>query len=186
MRKLEINLELIEELKNIKWLENIGRKIEIAELYPMKKEIVFHMNKVEKKVFPISIKTINSYDNFIQSLKSIEWENTTLEIENLLTVYLNDKYNKEYQEWNKIVKIATEYYENDIKSTINLNNILKEDKETIIQDIRWNIMGILLENSYANLKKESYFKYVIFEIYKNGHIPCGWEGEFPNGKLLIY
>lgn len=26
----------------------------------------------------------------------------------------------------------------------------------------------------------------VITVYRSGHIPCGWEGEFPDGKLLIF
>lgn len=187
MIKLDIDLRLIEELKNINWCSNIGKNSNIKYLYPVNEKIIPHIKKTSNDILPIYIKQINNYKEFIASIKGINWESNTLEYKNVLSIYLNDKYNIEYQEWNKIVKKANMYFDVQIKPTIRLKYILDEDKDSVITDIRSNIIGIIIENAYRKCKKESYFKYLILELYKKGQIPCGCENEeFPLNKLFIY
>ena len=34
------------------------------------------------------------------------------------------------------------------------------------------------------LKKESFFSALML-IYQNGHFPCSWDGEYPDGKAIV-
>lgn len=38
----------------------------------------------------------------------------------------------------------------------------------------------------VNGKDETNFFEKLFEIYKAGGLPCGWQGEYPDGKIVAY
>jgi hypothetical protein len=35
-------------------------------------------------------------------------------------------------------------------------------------------------------ERQTKFHQSLYKVYENGGIPCGWKGEFPDGKLLVY
>jgi hypothetical protein len=35
-------------------------------------------------------------------------------------------------------------------------------------------------------ESQSEFHQSLYNVYKNGGIPCGWKGDFPDGELLVY
>jgi len=40
--------------------------------------------------------------------------------------------------------------------------------------------------SRAMVGKQNHFFEKIFQIYQNGAWPCGWEGNYPEGKLIVF
>lgn len=42
-----------------------------------------------------------------------------------------------------------------------------------------------LEQEYSHLVEPG-FHQIVAEWYVRGHFPCGWEGRFPKGKLVIF
>jgi hypothetical protein len=51
--------------------------------------------------------------------------------------------------------------------------------------VRWDITGVCMEAEYADVFKPGWFAAQAY-WYVNGHFPCGWEGDYPKGKLVIY
>lgn len=49
-----------------------------------------------------------------------------------------------------------------------------------------DIIGAAMECEYSDLVELGFFNTVIIPCYLNGHFPCGWEGEFPAGRLIVY
>ncbi|PGC52826.1 hypothetical protein COM14_03595 [Bacillus pseudomycoides] len=39
--------------------------------------------------------------------------------------------------------------------------------------------------SYEEYYKSAFYKEML-EIYLSGHIPCGWNGKYPEGNIFIY
>ena len=53
--------------------------------------------------------------------------------------------------------------------------------ENIITDIRFNLLIILEANYFSDLYRDAFWNQML-EIYKSGHIPCGYK----KGVFLIY
>jgi len=49
----------------------------------------------------------------------------------------------------------------------------------------WDVVGVSIEVEYSDLLKPG-FDAMIGEWYLKGHFPCGWQGEYPKGKLIVY
>ena len=71
--------------------------------------------------------------------------------------------------------------------------LVKKIKENLsIKNFPNEIMGVVCENfgtffiEYTYLDKLHPFNEKLLDIYKLGGFPCGWRGEFPEGKILIY
>jgi hypothetical protein len=43
-----------------------------------------------------------------------------------------------------------------------------------------------MENSYLQSGHSAFFFLELLTVYESGHFPCGWQGEWPQGKLLVY
>ena len=71
--------------------------------------------------------------------------------------------------------------------------LVKKIKENLsIKNFPNEIMGVVSENfgtffiEYSYFEKLHPFSEKLLDIYKLGGFPCGWRGEFPEGKILIY
>jgi hypothetical protein len=43
-----------------------------------------------------------------------------------------------------------------------------------------------MQNSYLQSGNSAFFFLELLTVYESGHFPCGWQGEWPQGKLLVY
>jgi hypothetical protein len=54
-----------------------------------------------------------------------------------------------------------------------------------VDTVDWDILHVCMEAEYADVYPPGFFASQAF-WYVQGHFPCGWEGEFPAGRLVLY
>lgn len=120
-----------------------------------------------------------------ESINSIEWENITLEESNNINTYLYKKnLFSEQEEWDFIAEEGRNFINNKVIPIIpEIDGI---NRVGLINDISWNLLHFIIENHYKTKKiiKTNFFS-ALFEYYRLGRLPCGWDGNYPNGKLII-
>ena len=57
--------------------------------------------------------------------------------------------------------------------------------KVFLDTVDWDILHLCMEAEYADVYPPGFFASQAF-WYVKGHFPCGWKGEFPKGKLVIY
>ena len=57
--------------------------------------------------------------------------------------------------------------------------------QVFLDTVDWDIIGVLMEAEYADVYPPGYYASQAY-WYVHGHFPCGWQGKFPKGKLIIY
>ncbi len=123
------------------------------------------------------------YDKAIKSILKTSWSNITLEEQNNLTGYLFKNHREEYNDkWNKQVIINRKELIPPIILILEKKNIHKE----IIDDTKWLLMSILMYDYFSEFGFESELLNQILNIWKSGHLPCGYSGKYPNGKLRVF
>lgn len=158
---MNINRDACDRLNKIKWFSSIG----------------------ERYAMP-NVKLAASSDAANEYLSSSEWENVTLEESNNISGYLSAKHSIIFQEWNKLAKEAKEFLKYElIKSIPQLNCF---DNKLLLQCLEWDVVHYLIEDTYKDKLKKPLFFNSLMIIYESGHIPCGWDGEWPEGNLVIY
>lgn len=115
-----------------------------------------------------------------------EWEDTTLDMRNSITSFLSTEHPDAYLNWNDKAKEALLFLNEEIMPTIESIDVQFEDKETFYSCIRWDLLGCFMENSYKEFNVPQHFTLELLSIYKQGKFPCGWQGKWPNGKILVF
>lgn len=157
---MNISNEAKERLKIISWFSQVGNSLSNADIV-----------------------LVNS-NGFLQSIESIEWENTTLEARNEITGVLAKKHSVVYQEWNTLADDARDFVENIITPSVpQINDI---DMELLFTNMKWDLVNYLMEDAYKNKLRVPLFFSSIVSIYELGHIPCSWVGSWPKGQLVVY
>lgn len=157
---MNISNEAKERLKIISWFSQVGNSLSNADIV-----------------------LVNS-NGFLQSIESIEWENTTLEARNEITGILAKKHSVVYQEWNTLADDARDFVENIIIPSVpQINDI---DMELLFTNMKWDLVNYLMEDAYKNKLRIPLFFSSLVSIYELGHIPCGWVGSWPKGQLVVY
>jgi hypothetical protein len=51
--------------------------------------------------------------------------------------------------------------------------------------VQWDILHLCMEAEYADVYPPGFYASQAY-WYANGHFPCGWHGQFPEGTLIVY
>jgi hypothetical protein len=128
--------------------------------------------------------------NWAEAVKSCQytgWENAQLEAQNQLTMWLHNHDRAHYQHWNEFVSKYKQEVVTPLTETVLLPYHQRHSLDVaVVQSVQWDVLGALMENTYLTSGHSSFFFLELLCIYEAGHLPCGWQGEWPVGKLLVY
>jgi len=165
--KSEIDQNIIDRIANIPFFQNCGVKHNTSE---------FHHGIV----------CIDSWSEAEQYFTHSDWEEITLEFRNQLTEHIQRSDSNIYKLWNQYAKSARKYIGDFIEPHLVKFQYLKGIDSTFIDCVKWDILNSMLYLQYAeHLSDLPGFYKVVLTVYEAGHFPCGWKGEFSNGRLII-
>ncbi|MCS6863484.1 MAG: hypothetical protein RMJ56_00245 [Gemmataceae bacterium] len=155
----------LEQLEKADWFVNVGTYIGVED----------------RSKFIL----LSSWQEAIKSCSSIEWENLLLEASNQYCERLVERSKERFNQWNDIATELKEttipFVRRKIEAVVREHNLPK-----VFEDIvQWDILGVCMEAEYADVYPPGFYASQAY-WYVRGHFPCGWEGEFPKGKLIIY
>ncbi|WP_245191422.1 hypothetical protein [Kosakonia oryzendophytica] len=157
---MNISRLAVDRLLKINWFINLG-----------KPTVLYHATQLTDE------------NAFIKEIASGDWEDTTLEARNEITGHLAKKHSNDYQEWNTLAREAQGIIDTEITPLVTNNEVVQH---VILDNIKWDLINYLMEDAYKKHLKGSLFFESLINIYEHGHIPCGWNGKWPVGKLIIY
>ena len=161
---MEIKNEFAERLLNCKWLQNCGKQED----------------------FGFEVEYVKSKKQLKKLISSIKWENICLEAEGDFTAYLHINHKEDYNKyWNDMVSMIKSEYINTIAEDIMKVLDDFEGKDDIIIDMKANIVSLFMMHFYSEYYNSDFYDKML-KIYLAGHIPCGWNGEYPEGRFLVY
>jgi hypothetical protein len=136
---------------------------------------------------PMETEQARGWEQAIESCKTLAWENAQLEAQNQLTLWLHLNDRPSYQKWNEIVVAHKDATVNPLKEKILAPFQAKHGFDiALVHSVQWDILGALMENSYLGSGHAAFFFLELLTVYEAGHFPCGWQGEWPKGRLLVY
>jgi hypothetical protein len=128
---------------------------------------------------------LRSWQQAIACCSSLDWENLRLEASNDNHVHVMDRSMERANKWNDIV--------NELKKT--LIPFVRRKIEPVVREhelprvfqgrVQWDILGVCIETEYADLGLPGFYANLA-SWYIKGHFPCGWQGAYPEGMLIIY
>ncbi|MFS0901778.1 hypothetical protein AB3N02_01740 [Priestia aryabhattai] len=163
---MELNTAVVEAIISNNWLEYCGVKTNLPE---------------GNNYSYLSNKKVVS-----KNIKGVKWENICLEERNILTGYLAknkaELYNKN---WNGLVReVKTEILPKVIDKIESQVSILGLSSE-IVNAIKFDIINIIMVLTYEKYHHSDFYTGLL-DIYLSGHIPCGWDGDYPVGNIVVY
>ena len=162
---MEMDKEIIKRLLQIDWLSNCGS----MDILDIKNDYTYikRSKEIEK------------------SLENCKWENVGLKASGDFTEYLSLNHPEEDRYWNQLVSEAKEKIIVNINQSIISKCCELEIPPHMVDYINWDIVTIAVIYSYKRYY-ESVFYSDLLKIYEAGHLPCGWIGRYPKGKLKIF
>jgi hypothetical protein len=130
-------------------------------------------------------KVLSSWDDAIEHCSTLDWENLCLEAANQYCERLREKSPSRFSQWNKVVDevkpFAIEMVQRKCRTVVENHGLPKPFRDCV----DWDILHLLLEAEFADVFPPGFYASQAF-WYLRGHFPCGWDGEFPAGRLVIY
>lgn len=152
----------LNQLKHVEWFERVGIKDAEGDA-----------------------EVLGSWHQAIESCDSPEWEDLCLEAANQFCERLVERSPARFSKWNDVVR--------DIKPTVldfvklKTRRVITENDlpKVFIDSVNWDILNLCMESEYADVFPPAFFASQGF-WYMSGHFPCGWKGQFPEGKIIIF
>ena len=130
-----------------------------------------------------SIESELSRQSAIDSISSPEWEDFTLERRNDITEHLATAHRNREDEWNKVAKGVAAYTDSKIFPRMIDAAQKRGFPESVIRQVQWDLRSYIQEEIYASWRVPRFFNRLV-EVYRIGHLPCGWIGEYPEGHPM--
>jgi hypothetical protein len=134
----------------------------------------------------MEVRTVASWREASECCSDPQWETATLEAQNQLTLWLCKHASREYQQWNDIVIAHKQETLARLEPAWALSQQEHRFDDVILQCVRWDVLGALMENSYLPSAHSVFFFLELLWVYESGHFACGWDGEWPTGRLVVF
>lgn len=135
----------------------------------------------------MTIERVKTWPQAMKAMKSQAWASATLEAQNQLTVFLSQHHLERYKKWNELVVKFKREVTNPLKEKVFEPFRQSRGLDIMLaQYAALNILAALMESTYMDCKHGCFFYHELLTVYEAGHLPCGWIGEWPQGKLVVY
>jgi hypothetical protein len=134
------------------------------------------------------VERVANWKDAAKAISEPAWENGQLEAANQLTAWLSDNAQKAYDtKWNRLVgeqttKVLAPAMKKSLRPFAEKNHLPRK----VLESVGWDVVHALMENAFLATGHRCFFFLELLTVYEAGHFPCGWRGEWPNGKLLVF
>jgi hypothetical protein len=128
---------------------------------------------------------LSSWDDAVRSCSSPQWEEIRLEAANRFREKLAKIDLNRFRKWNELIKeikpVVEALVDRKSKGIVEQYALPK----AFIDVVRWDVLHLCMECEYADIVPPSFYAGQSY-WYANGHFPCGWDGELPGGRPIVY
>jgi hypothetical protein len=146
-----------------------------------------HLGKPLSLDLTMPVVRVGSWSEAAECCRDAGWENAQLEAQNQLTFWLHQHDRDNYRQWNEFVVRNKEEVITPLTDGVLLPYQHRHGlDDALVHSVQWDVLGALMENTYLSSGHWSFFFLELLWVYEAGHFPCGWQGEWPSGALLVY
>lgn len=128
---------------------------------------------------------VSTWQEAIESCSSADWEDLCLEAANQYRERLREVAPARLNTWNEVVgavkPVAQALVRTKTASIVAEHSLPK----VFVDTVDWDILHVLVEAEFADVFPPGFYASQAY-WYVAGHFPCGWRGDFPEGRLLIF
>ena len=126
-----------------------------------------------------------SWERAVTQARSREWDDFLLERANDLGRELFSISEQRLSGWNELADELRPVAREIVRAKAGHYETTQGLPKTLDQILGWTILHALLEAEYSDIRKPTVYGELANWIVK-GHLPCGWIGAYPAGKLCVY
>jgi len=164
---MELDSDFVEHLELVPWFVNCGNPLPVTLI--------------------ATCDRASSWAIAQKSFLEAEWEDVGNESQGRLTEYLTTSHPREYQgHWNRLVEEAKRALVPIVNPAAEAVVKAHALDPIFIDCVQWDVLGAVMERSYKRFNPPLFYEDKVFLVYEAGHFPCGWVGQWPVGRLLVY
>lgn len=129
--------------------------------------------------------TVRSWEEALVKCSSEEWREVQEELSNDVSSHLFRADRKRYNKWNDVLKRIKTIVHPLVARKIQRVKTANGLSAAFDMSVQWDICSYYLEVAYSDLVPPAQFK-PLAVCYVSGHFPCGWDGAYPDGQLIVY
>jgi len=128
---------------------------------------------------------LSSWREAAEHCASVDWENLCLEAANQYRERLVERSINRFRQWNDIAielkKTTVPFVKRKIEPVVGANSLPPVFEHTV----QWDMIHLCMEAEYADVYPPGFYaSHGYWHVH--GRFPCGWEGAFPRGRLVVY
>ena len=124
---------------------------------------------------------VSSWKEALRGFRSRHWVNTALAAWHVIEERLGAL--DEYDDQKKILELRPTL-EQLVRPKL-LGVVPRQPDDRLFNSVVGKLLGACIELEYADVCPPLFFGNLA-HLYIQGHFPCGWLGDFPDGQLIIY
>ena len=130
-------------------------------------------------------RVVGSWGEAIALCSTIDWENFLIDRANDFRDRLRAISVSDYNRWNSVaIPVKRVAEQMIVEKTHGIVRALRMPPE-FVHRIRVDLIHMAIELEYSEICPPGFFAGQ-GGWYVKGHFPCGWEGAFPKGRLIVY
>jgi hypothetical protein len=167
---MELNPEIFKNMSEINWFNNCGME--------PPDDLPFHIQR------SIDISSA------ISTALDPDWQNAGTAAQGDLSGYLAGHHYDSYGgHWNNLSRKSHEIIKSEIMPKVE-EALINISADELLDIVLLDLNRIAIHSIYKkHYKRIPDFYERLLKVYKSGHLPCGWIGDFdlwPEGKLVVY
>jgi hypothetical protein len=128
---------------------------------------------------------VHSWIAAMRNCNQQDWNNAQLDMSNDIGRRVRSVSKRLYSTWNSVVHRVNPHIEYLFRRKLRLFRVKFFFYPPLTHSIRCDLRRCCIEKEFQDLCGTGYSTR-IGEHYLNGHLPCGWEGDYPRGRLIIF
>ncbi len=157
----------LKQLEDSDWFKRVGRYI------------------VDEGEITVPVVIVSSWEEVMERSSTSEWGLVLNELTNSYCRDLANKFPDHFRTWNERARAVKTLSKPLVKAKLDPVREQHGLSEVFVNTLHAQVAMVLMEAEYSHLIAPASFSKLAFWLV-NGHVPCGWKGEFPNGNLVIY
>jgi hypothetical protein len=155
------------ELEGVRWFASVGESLPTD--------------------LPFDPLPVASWAEGIEHFADPAWDNVQLRARNELSVFLSALYRARFQRWNEVTRAAKARVVEPLATSVWRPFA---DRYGIgpgfLGGVKWDVLAAIMEHEYRDCSGRPAFFLVLLRVYRAGHVPCGWYGEWPAGRVVVW
>jgi len=136
-------------------------------------------------VFGFRCERVESINGAIKKITGSKWDKTQTERIGDISAYLAKNHQEADRLWNNIVDETKDKILPTVLHKLESSTFEPDTLSVILPSIKYDVVNLSLALVYQRYYQSEFFLRML-DIYKAGHIPCGWHGKPGKGHFLVY